>query len=81
MIVQGVAYNIDTYKGNCTVTPIPLDNDNGFFQPLNMTAVNMTGAEILELKSPNQMFYLDNSYVYTGQVWRHDFFLIDLLID
>lgn len=64
---KGVAYNIDRQRGNCSVTPIPVDNFNGFHQPVNLTLVNITGIEILTLKNPEQMFYLDPTYVFTGQ--------------
>ncbi|XP_070195925.1 uncharacterized protein [Littorina saxatilis] len=63
---EGVAYNIDTHQGNCTVTTLPTNNTLDS-QNQNWTLVTSSGIELIAIKSPLEIFYLDNTYKFTGQ--------------
>ncbi|XP_025109442.1 uncharacterized protein LOC112573361 [Pomacea canaliculata] len=62
---RGITYDIDTHQGNCTVSPIQNFGDIDV-QLLNSSR-SRAGIEMVSMKSPSQLFHLDNTYRYTGQ--------------
>ncbi|XP_045160293.2 uncharacterized protein LOC123525366 [Mercenaria mercenaria] len=61
----GIAYAIDTFLGNCTMIPI----QNTTFDASVKISVNANQSQqfYVHMKSPSQLFYLDNTtYTYEG---------------
>lgn len=59
---NGVGYVIDDVRGDCTLYSIgnsPVDID--------ATSFVSSAGSLLRLKEPNEIFYLDDTYVYAGQ--------------
>ncbi|KAL5022491.1 hypothetical protein ScPMuIL_001646 [Solemya velum] len=62
---SGIVYTIDKLRGNCTISRI---NDNQFDSDTDVSVVFDTGAYVIKMRTPGQIFYLDNTnYVYAGQ--------------
>lgn len=66
----GISYNMDKTMGNCTITPI---TNTSFDASINVTT-SLSGKPsfVLQMKSPGQLFYLDNSYTFEGQRFARD---------
>ncbi|XP_025109444.1 uncharacterized protein LOC112573362 isoform X2 [Pomacea canaliculata] len=62
---RGIAYDIDTHQGNCTVSPIRSVGDIDV--QLLKSSRSGAGIEMVSMKSPSQLFHLDNTYRHTGQ--------------
>ncbi|XP_062619516.1 uncharacterized protein LOC134281071 [Saccostrea cucullata] len=61
----GVAYAIDKVMQNCSI--IPLQNTSFDASITNVSTGVNKQQFILKMKSPNDLFYLDNNYTYTGR--------------
>lgn len=61
----GVAYIIDKVSQSCFANAIM---NTSFDLQLNKTALRKDGAYLVQMKSPNSLFYLDNTYTYQGTV-------------
>ncbi|KAL5021452.1 hypothetical protein ScPMuIL_000607 [Solemya velum] len=67
---HGIVYITDIVLGNCSAYPI---TNESFASKQNMTAHNIDGSYILQLRSPMQFLDLDTQYIYTGQKTRRGF--------
>lgn len=61
----GVRYTRDQVTGRCVSSAIA---NSSFDVGENTTVTNETGSYVIHMKDPMQLFYLDSSYAYTGQV-------------
>lgn len=61
----GVAYAIDRVMQNCSI--IPLQNTSFDASVTNISTGATKQQFILKMKNPQDLFYLDNNYTYTGR--------------
>nr|XP_022319141.1 uncharacterized protein LOC111121934 [Crassostrea virginica] len=61
----GVGYAIDRVMQNCSI--IPLQNNSFDASITNLTVAASKQQFILKMKSPQDLFYLDNNFTYTGR--------------
>lgn len=61
----GLAYNIDNTLGNCTVNAI---TTNSFDAEVDKKAALQNGAYVIKMKNPLELFNLNSTYRYAGQV-------------
>ncbi|XP_025110065.1 uncharacterized protein LOC112573701 [Pomacea canaliculata] len=64
-ILFGIAFDIDARQGNCTIHPI--QNFGDFDAQVLNVSMSGVGIDMVSMKSPSQLFHLDNTYKYTGQ--------------
>nr|XP_022316640.1 uncharacterized protein LOC111120202 [Crassostrea virginica] len=62
----GVGYAIDRVMKNCSI--IPLQNNSFDASITNLTVAASKQQFILKMKSPQDLFYLDNNFTYTGRM-------------
>ncbi|XP_062619530.1 uncharacterized protein LOC134281083 [Saccostrea cucullata] len=60
----GVAYVIDRIMANCSIIPIM---NASFDTSLNVSVAANHQQFVLKMKSPQDLFYIDNNYTYAGQ--------------
>ena len=60
MFIAGLAYTLDKKEGNCSISPI----GNISFD----VGAEKNAGFVVKMKSPLNMFYLNGSYRYAGQV-------------
>ncbi|XP_056019753.1 uncharacterized protein LOC130054319 [Ostrea edulis] len=60
----GVAYAIDRIMANCTIIPIM---NASFDASINVSVASNQQQFVLKMKSPQDLFYIDNNYTYAGQ--------------
>lgn len=60
----GVRYTKDQVTGRCVSSAI---SNSSFDVAENTTVTNQNGSYVIHMKDPMQLFYLDDSYVYTGK--------------
>ena len=68
MLLPGLAYMIDHQIGNCSVTPI---TNNSFDVQFGKNA-----GYVIKMKNPLDLFYLNGSYRYAGQVNSKKYMLL-----
>lgn len=64
--LPGVAYAIDRVMQNCSI--IPLQNNSFDASVTNISTGATQQQFILKMKNPQDLFYLDNNFTYTGRV-------------
>lgn len=62
---QGTSYSIDRSLGNCTIHPIQLGS---FATQQDKTALMKNGAYVIKMKGPLDIFSMNESYRWAGQV-------------
>ena len=63
--VPGIAYSIDRTLGNCSVNPIQLGD---FGAQKDKQAYMKNGAYVIKMKGPLDIFSMNESYRWAGQV-------------
>lgn len=64
-LCQGVAYAIDRIMANCSIIPIM---NASFDTSINVSVAANKQQFVIKMKSPQDLFYIDNNYTYAGQV-------------
>lgn len=62
-----MAYAIDRIMANCSIIPIM---NASFDTSINVSVAANKQQFVLKMKSPQDLFYIDNNYTYAGQVTR-----------
>lgn len=60
----GVAYAIDRIMANCSIIPIM---NASFDTSINVSVAANKQQFVIKMKSPQDLFYIDNNYTYAGQ--------------
>lgn len=66
-LCQGVAYAIDRIMANCSIIPIM---NASFDTSINVSVAANKQQFVIKMKSPQDLFYIDNNYTYAGQVTK-----------
>ena len=75
-VLSGVGYAIDRVMKNCSI--IPLQNNSFDASITNLTVAASKQQFILKMKSPQDLFYLDNNFTYTGRVRSYQNLLLKI---
>lgn len=60
-----MAYAIDRIMANCSIIPIM---NASFDTSINVSVAANKQQFVIKMKSPQDLFYIDNNYTYAGQV-------------
>ncbi|KAK3584919.1 hypothetical protein CHS0354_021792 [Potamilus streckersoni] len=63
-LLEGIAYNIDRFYDNCTITQIP---NNGVDSVQDNANKKTDSSYILRMRTPLELFKIDNTYRFVGQ--------------